>query len=81
MDPQPYPGEKATMKELVTVSGLLRKMRLAGVAGVVPPDGPERRAFAKVPAKLAENSFWLQRRRPPMSASPSASAWARSEGA
>ncbi|MGA7523233.1 MAG: hypothetical protein WBW84_12305 [Acidobacteriaceae bacterium] len=58
-DLQSYPGESAMMKNYLSVTSIIRRMRMAEAAGLAPPQGPERKAFKKLRAQLAEKSLGL----------------------
>jgi hypothetical protein len=59
VDLKPYRGESEMMKDYLTVTSIIRRLRMAEAAGMIPPTGPKRRAFKKLRAELAEESFWL----------------------
>jgi hypothetical protein len=60
VDLEPYRGESEMMGQYLTVSAILRRLRIAEAAGMVPLHGPERRVFNKLRAELVEKCFWLQ---------------------
>ncbi len=58
-DLKPYRGESEMMRNFLSVSSILRRMRLAEAAGMIPLHGPERRVFNKLKADVVDKHFWL----------------------
>ena len=58
-DLRSYPGESEQMQSYLSVTAILRRLRMAERAGLVPLHGPERRVFNRLKAEIVEKHVWL----------------------